>query len=678
MLKWFRKYNKLILAIGGSILMVTFLITGPMMQFFSPDPAKQVIGTIGEHEVTLGDQNLAGRELSILRGLSPVISQLTPASAMQWVLMKHEARQMGISASLQEAYDVTTAMSIDEAGLASRAREFGIDTDQLINVVRQWVAVQTYKELLMGSTHESVISRMVELDSMIRQFQQASSQQGYLRQYYMMMYMQQLDRIMVGSPRVSPPLVERFISDQQATVKIALVQVPAERYLDKVPQPSEAELKAHYEKYKAKLPGESQPYGFGYRFRPRVKLEYLSVPIAQLRKTVRIPESEAISYYNTNSNEFEIPAPTPAASQPAASQPAEPTVKPYDEVRSQIMDRLRDEKAKEICDRIIKQAQSILIDNARELPQTPEGYRDIPGDWQPIALEDVAQQIQQQFDILPTVVQKDKWLDLEGLQELDGIGASSIAGQANFGFVAYVLSTRELEPDEDSPLYMERLQTKMPSKPLSTFDGSQYLFRLAAAEPEREPITFEEVLHAVSQDYKQLKAFELAKADIGTWRDRLGKDSLLIVAQELGTTISEPPPFPQRDMSYARVETPNVEPVGQDEAFVADVFNLAERVVSKNPGAAVEGISPDKRSDVFPVESSMSLAVVRIDAYRPIKLSDYQRFANMPYVQSWIQQAMLTSNNDGESIDPFSQEALEQRLGFISEGGSDEEEDEAS
>ena len=54
MLQFFRKYNRYILAIGVSLLMVAFLVQ-PTMQMFGPNPQKRTLGYIDGAKVTALD-----------------------------------------------------------------------------------------------------------------------------------------------------------------------------------------------------------------------------------------------------------------------------------------------------------------------------------------------------------------------------------------------------------------------------------------------------------------------------------------------------------------------------------------------------------------------------------------------------------------------------------------------
>src|SRR5690606_1841290 len=136
------------------------------------------------------------------------------------------------------------------------------------------------------------------------------------------------------SQRLSEPLIQHFLYDEQATVAGEAVLVDSERYLDQVAPPTEAELEALFAQYRDDLRGQGEPYGFGYRVPSRVKIEYLVVPMDRVRSQVRVSVAEAMAYYDDHAAEFRAEPPA------TATAPAEPQVRPYAEVRDQVIDRL--------------------------------------------------------------------------------------------------------------------------------------------------------------------------------------------------------------------------------------------------------------------------------------------------------------------------------------------------
>ena len=70
MLKFFREYNKYILVVGVALLMVAFLV-GPTLSMFAPEPGAEMIGSIGDRQVTILDLRQAKSELTLLQDVAP-------------------------------------------------------------------------------------------------------------------------------------------------------------------------------------------------------------------------------------------------------------------------------------------------------------------------------------------------------------------------------------------------------------------------------------------------------------------------------------------------------------------------------------------------------------------------------------------------------------------------------
>ncbi len=661
MLKFFRQYMKYILAVFVALLMVAFLIQ-PTLSMFAPDPLSQVIGSIGSQELTLGDERIAGTELALLQATSPVLVQLAsgiapqPPRASQWLLMLREARAMGLSASEAEVDQLMATLGLDETRLPQVLERTNASVGRIRGALRSWLIVQAYKELLYATQHRRVSQR---LEDYLRGMQ-------FLQFGYLQGAMALIGQAMMGSPRLSQPLLERFLYDHQTTVQTAFAAAATDLYLDQSGEPDEQALQDLFDQYKEALPGQGKPYPLGYRIPQQVQIEYLAIPLARVLQQVTIEEADALSYYDTHLDEFRPPA--------ASTQPSEDDTdnkrlpRPYTEVRQQIIRRLTDQKANQLSQQIAKAAIAIMLEDARPLPEQG-GYREVPDDWQPVGLVEVAQQLYKQFDVLPVVRHhEDRWQTQQHLAGLPDISRSRVTGQQRpVGFVEYVFSAKELqkEGDKDRPLASLRLQAQMPSMPVESAGGNRYVFRLAGAKPDRVPASIDEIRQQVVQDANRIAAYERLKQDAATWEARLADQGLNDTAKQWNLTLLSPPAFPKRETGVGgQLQAPSVSGVGRSEAFVDGVFALADRVAQANPdrlGQDLQDRVPaTQRVGVVPVDHQMSLYLVRLDAINPMTRSDLDRIAQSSPVGTWINQTLA----DPQRQDPLSLEAVSQRVGF--------------
>ncbi len=119
-------------------------------------------------------------------------------------------------------------------------------------------------------------------------------------------------RRLANRNRVTPYdawLLYRQVNEQ---VKFEAIPVPVEAFAELVEEPSEADLRALYEKYRDRIPLPDQPEP-GFRKPPRVHLQYASISVeklvAELEKTVT--DEEIKRYYEENKELYRIDEPEP-------------------------------------------------------------------------------------------------------------------------------------------------------------------------------------------------------------------------------------------------------------------------------------------------------------------------------------------------------------------------------
>ena len=170
-------------------------------------------------------------------------------------------------------------------------------------------------------------------------------------------------RRLLGSPIVTPYDVFRSYRDQNERIGAKLVEVPVDKFLSKVPEPSQADLQALYDKYKDVLPdpGRETP---GFKVPRQVQVEILSIDGNALQRGIRdkLTESELRSYYENHKSEFEVPYELPKdlfADQPDLTPPI---IQPFSEVKGLLAPRLAEERAQaEILDKFTKIKETEMI-----------------------------------------------------------------------------------------------------------------------------------------------------------------------------------------------------------------------------------------------------------------------------------------------------------------------------
>lgn len=686
MFKFFRQYNKIILVVGAAFLMVAFLIQ-PVLSMFMTSPGDQPIGSVNGEELTVADRQTAAAEVQLLSDLHPVlgISAQTLARAdgqfdpEMWLLMLHDARRLGLSASSGAVYDILQQLGIEEARIHQAASRFGASDDLVYQAVRHWLMLQQYQSLMLGEEHVAPLEkvmRLMQIMSLQRYAQQALQQGDYQSVFQVQQAMQNAESP-DGSVRLSEPLVQWYLSEQQATVSGQTLLVSAEAYLDEVEAPTEAELEALFEAHRDDLPGEGEPFGFGYKYPDRVKLEWLAFPIGELRDHVEVAYHEALAYYRQNQDEFRIEPSEDAApnededataddaaqdaqTENEPTEDAEPTVQPFNEVRSEIMDRLREQEAEQLAQRMVNAAQSELFTQMRRLG-TQGGYHQIPDDFEPTSLEAVADRLEAQFGVRPRIERRvDAWVPTERWGGLSGLGQSWVQDRRDARFPAYVQSAPELVPDEANPLAGLRLQAEAPSRPMVGPDGSRYLFRLTEAQPSHAPESLDEVRQQVVEDARRQAAYELLLEQQAAWVDRAVAEGFATLAEQEHVSQRAIDSIPRRRAGMrGELSVPRVPGVGTHAGFVDALFETAQRV-SDRGREDVDAAPEAERTGAVAIDPRMSLAIYRVDAYRPLSRSQFEQMAERAPIDQQLTRLLLGDSG----AEALSKAAVAQRVGF--------------
>jgi hypothetical protein len=661
MLKWFRIYNKYILAVGASLLMIAFLIP-QSVQMFSESTRNVTIGTIGDEEIKLDDRRAAASDMAIVSMVFGKVHQLLPRIAIpeslesiHWLLILRDARRMGLGAGDHEVANLLGMLGYDDENKVRRLTiEAGVTEDMLYRAFRDWITIEQYRELAAGQGHVSIENRLNTYVSLINQLQM-----GGVSPYAIL---SGLARASQGLPRMSTPVLMRTIADQLSNVTIAAVPVRSTRYLEDVTAPDEAALVALFDQYKNDLPGEGEPYGFGYKIPDRVKIEYMTIPFDQVVQLQTVDESRVVRYYDEHPDQF-MTQPPAQGSDDTEEQEVQPQLRPYVAVRDQIVSRLKTEDAEDMIGQMARTAQSLLQRDVRQM-ETDNGYRVIRDGWQPTPFDEVAEALQEQFNVLPsTRVRGGEWLSRDDLAQIEGLGTSRLPGRGGADFVSYVMSARELGITDDNPLIGLHLQTRIPSRTLTNpQNGSRYIFRIVDAEAARVPTSLDEVRPRVEQDAKQLAAWEMLLGERDDWRNRVGALPLDELARQLETEPIGPVTFPRLQRSFTgELDLPDTDPIAPDASFIDAVFDLARAAVNEGE---IADVPQAKRSDAIANPHDRTLYLVRVDDFSRMARSDYDMFASSPELNLSVQEMLL--GRDG-APDPLAFDTLAARVGYKSE-----------
>ncbi len=633
MLKWFRKYNKFIMVVGGALLMVVFLL-GNTVQVFMPDPASRVVGTLGDEKITVGDQQRAGVEVDLLASLMPrQLRWRLSEEALPWLLMVEEARRQGLYSSDSLSRQLLTDWEVSAQQLIDVKQRYRVDEQFILQALAHWQMVDKLQQLVWSPT------------------------------------------------RPSEPRLRHFARDVNSTVQVEAVVVDAETVVDQVEEPAEAALRDQFNRYRAAAPGETEPYGFGYRLPARVMFEYMMVPRDRVAAEIERAEIEvdARRYYMDHPEQF-MAEPDSAEGEEADDQPAESRVKPYREVREQIMERLHRQATQEKIDKIVAWVQAKLSERIRRLPQE-DGFRKLPIGYQPPDYESLAAEVQQEFGILPDVVRlNDQWYALSDVNDIDPVGDAFVTvSDQQVPLADYLTLTRELGIYEEGSLMPLRLQVGVTGAPLRDVVGNRYFVRVIGADAAHVPQSLSEVRDRVERDVKLLHAFSKLRSDAGDYLQSAVSDGLDAVAEQFDAALIEPEPFSRQNyipyrpiirngqfLGYLpdpQLVTPEIEGIGQSQTFVDAVY---ERLQAVRDAGGLDAAAPEATVGSVALPERLELVLFRIVDYSIMPEQEFDERRG-ELLSALLNVSMKQASQTGG--DRLGVQALSQRVNYTPEQG---------
>ena len=244
MLKFLRKYNKLILVVGGSLLMIVFLVPqaltqssgatrGPVLVRFDGGSFRErdLFDASAELQLIDGVLSIPAMGLSA-RGLLGVTDPST--DRMHWLLLRHEAERAGFVGGPSSGADMIPLLAQMYAQFASRSLPEEQRSPESLNLYATFFAQQMAgaRETLVGLRGRDVDIALARAMGVLRMLEAYGS-----------------------SARLSAPEAIAVARDYFDAADADISAISAEMVLDEVPEPDEATLQAHFERYRAVQPG---------------------------------------------------------------------------------------------------------------------------------------------------------------------------------------------------------------------------------------------------------------------------------------------------------------------------------------------------------------------------------------------------------------------------------------
>lgn len=620
MLKFLRKYNKLILVFGGSLLMVVFLLPQAIQQLGTGAGAR-VVATMDGRDISAAEFNAARQEYSTARTvMGSLVEFFGVESPDHWMLLTHEAERHGLvggqgdgEAALNAFSEFVAEMNARfEANPQQREQTYETAYNNLFASLQQGVA-RAQNNGIPTPMINKALARM----------------RGILR----------LRELYTDLPRLSKPEARLFAADlfDSAIADLAVIPASAER-----PDPqtlSEDALAEHFEQYKDERAGvvtEENPFGFGYRQDQAVRLEWIRVPLSALERGEDIGPIELRLFYRENQQQY-LPS-------------------SFEEARDRVAADMRRERAESAAERATLAVRRKL-QSAIDSLEVRRGYRVLPEDWEQTrpSLAEYADVIEEELgaeDGAVEVVEDDgEFRDRRALQQLQGVGLAQyrVNERETLRLNELVMQTREL-----AGVNAQALQQDLLFGPLRLPGNDLFFIRITDVREEGPPESWRTVEDRVRTDLALRRGYETIVDDAEQYRMQMVEGGL---GAMLDLGIANATFQAEAIVSGNATQTPDGSTF---QPAASELFRegLLQRIRNWDPTLNVSELSADERTFAVPTPNLASLVIAQVQARRPGTREDY--YDNLVRIRQMAQQE--ASRRGG--IDPFSMEALSERYNY--------------
>jgi hypothetical protein len=286
MLKFLRKFQMWILVIGGTLLMIAFLVP-QAIQNLGSDASSRKAFSIDGRKVTIGQVNDSGIKAATIRqdlgGLAANLASLNMGiddRLENWLLIAESARRAGLVGG-----------RADGQAMAEQLVESELQRE-LMQLARR--DFEEYQKLMADATKMGQFRERAQKNAIRRTEMLAArgSEVTVADAYAEARGVIRMLDAYLSAPRMSE---SRLIAKSkraldEAVVSYLVVPVDAAAVAGE-PEPGAEALATHFEKYKGVNPGEGE-FGIGYKYPDGVKLRWLTVDRAQVAAAVMLDPVE--------------------------------------------------------------------------------------------------------------------------------------------------------------------------------------------------------------------------------------------------------------------------------------------------------------------------------------------------------------------------------------------------
>ncbi len=544
--KFFRKYNKHLLAVFTVFLMIVFLIPSAIRQFFSPKPTKRVIAQAYNEDIHVYDKIQTELETQILNFLnSAMADNARRARPFNWIMF--------VSRSQNPILDYYL--------LILEAKHSGIViSNQRVDL-----------ELANRKISPELVNRV--LDSMnipLKVLYKAVK--DYLS-------VEEMLSLAASAIKVSEPELKHLFVQTHQRIKVNIVPVCAKKFVKQVSAPSEKELVSYFATHQER-----------FRFPDRIAVEYIEADLDNIAKGIKISRIRARQYWQEHKSQFTITTmPTTQSTKPAKLKPIKIQL-PFEKALPMVIQKLKYARARKKALTALADARRVAESYWRKAPIDKNGIKHRPN--QIADYKKLAQEFSQKYGIKLTY-HKTKLLSMEDAYKLKGIGSAFIIERhrplyfPQYAFRVIPLITPPPPKMRSQFLFLSLWQDSAGLLRRMDNTGQEkgfYLFRVIAVDPSHLPKSLKEVKNKVIEDCKTEKAYKVAQkyaekilplAKKYKLNDPKSQKAFAKFLNKLGIKTIKPVDFSPKTISWTgRLTWPNIPGISKNVGhFVTQCFN---------------------------------------------------------------------------------------------------------
>lgn len=631
MVKYLSKHKQKVIAVVGVLLLIVFLAPSAITQFTRMGASKGTVwaNTASGKSITLGELEEVRGQLRVLDEMRPLGQMRGNGSAVLmwlarpdnelkapelWWLLTSEAKDAGLVGGQADG----RAFINDIAALG------GVTGDQMVMALAAKAQVQP-SEVLLTIANLAGVERLMTL--------------------------------VAEAPRAGEARQRLTARELLTSVSADIVPISASSVGEAVAveEPTLSALEKQFQAGRDHLPGTG-PAGAGYKQDNRVSIEWLAVPLQEIKLTVRTdPALDPVELRK----EF---MKNPAAYAPPTPPGAVPVIPKFEDVKDKVTETVTQRLVNERWEKIAAFIRDWSRKGMKDVPETG-GHYTLPADWEQKkpSFAELAKELHNKFGLqqLPRLNNSGpKALTVSEVEGNQFFLAGSVTKEygAPITLGKLVAQIKEFDPQSRLPL-----QKGVIGPILSTRGNDLVAYRVTLAEPAAPPASMSDVSAAVMSDATTALRYEELVRQQAAIKEKAEKNGMAALANEYSTVVDVAPQISMASaIALMRGMPPMPSPLSRAGSDADAVRAVLARAVTLPTDKPISTLPESERILTIPVPNKLLLLVVRINDVKPVSLEDWNTLSS----NGVIARAQYMKEPGLNMINLFGLEQVRARHGF--------------